>query len=158
MSNTASRMQRAELSLKAIDTVGRTCLMNNFFTVHNDWRRMGPVACDDFRVAPFQIDGNIGIPAAINEMLLQSQNDNIFLLPALPKKWASGKMEGLLARGNIICDIYWSGGKAGALLTSRNGVKIKEVRLGSGYTFAGGNSTVTVTLDSPLRLEFSAVK
>jgi alpha-L-fucosidase 2 len=157
MSNTASRMQRAELSLKAIDTLGRTCLMNNFFTVHNDWRRMGPVACDDFRVAPFQIDGNIGIPAAVNEMLLQSQDDNIFLLPALPKKWMSGKIEGLAARGNIICDIYWDNKKAGALLTSRNGVKIKEVRLGSGYTFEDGSSTAVVTLDSPLRLEFFAV-
>jgi alpha-L-fucosidase 2 len=131
--------------------------MNNFFTVHNDWRRMGPVACDDFRVAPFQIDGNIGIPAAVNEMLLQSQDDNIFLLPALPRKWTSGKIEGLAARGNIICDIYWDNKKASALLTSRNGVKIKEVRLGSGYTFKDGSSTAVVTLDSPLKLEFFAV-
>ena len=65
----AARMKRGETALKAIDTIARTCLMNNFFTVHNDWRRMGPITCADFRATPFQIDGNIGISEVINEML-----------------------------------------------------------------------------------------
>ena len=158
MSGIMARMQRGEKALKAIDTIARTCLMNNFFTVHNDWRRMGPVACDDFRIAPFQIDGSTGIPAAINEMLLQSQHDDIFLLPALPAKWEKGKIEGLLARGNIICDIYWHDGKASAVLTPRSGFKNKEIRLGSGYTFADGSSNAFYAFGSPLKIEFSFKK
>lgn len=154
MSGVMARMQHGETALKVINTIAQTCLMNNFFTVHNDWRRMGPAACDDFRIAPFQIDGNTGIPAAINEMLLQSQNEEIFLLPALPKKWINGKIEGLLARGNIICDIYWSAGKASAVLTPQNGFKHKKIRLGSGYTFADGSKNAVYSFESPLKLEF----
>lgn len=155
MSCVTARMGQSEKALFSIDTLARTCLMNNFFTVHNDWRRMGPASCDDFRPAPFQIDGNIGIPAAINEMLLQSQHDDIFLFPALPKKWASGKIEGLLARGNILCDIHWSDEKAHALLSPRGGSKHKEIRLGSGYVFPDGSSRMFFTFDSPLRIEFN---
>lgn len=158
MSCVMARMQRGEEALKAVGTIARTCLMNNFFTVHNDWRRMGPAACDDFRVAPFQIDGNIGIPPAINEMLLQSQNDEIFLLPALPEKWANGKIEGLLARGNILCDIYWKDGRARAVLNPRGGVRHKTIRLGSGYVFADGSSLADHTFSLPLELEFFEAK
>ncbi len=104
----AARMGKGERALYALDTIARTSLMNNFFTLHNDWRRMGPVYCRDFRIAPFQIDANIGIPAVINEMLLFSDGDDIVVLPALPKKWTCGKIEGLSARGGVICDILWN--------------------------------------------------
>lgn len=130
----AGRMERGDLALKVIDTISRTCLMNNFFTVHNDWRRMGPIACGDFRTAPFQIDGNIGIPAVINEMLIQSQQGDIFLLPALPTKWKQGHMKGLLVRGKILCDIFWEEGSGYAILRCENS-KSKWIRIGSGYTF-----------------------
>ena len=60
---------------------------------------------------PFQIDGNFGATAGITEMLLQSQNNEIHLLPALPNAWASGEISGLKARGNTIVDITWQQGK-----------------------------------------------
>ena len=104
----AARMGKGARALLLLETLAQTCLMNNLFTVHNDWRRMGPVSCADFRVAPFQIDANIGIPAAINDMLMYSYGDTIDLLPALPPKWKKGKIEGLLAHGGIICDIAWN--------------------------------------------------
>ena len=98
MAGIAARMRRSDVALLTIETITRTCLMNNLFTLHNDWRRMGPISCGDFRIVPFQIDANIGIPAVINEMLLQSRDHVITLLPSLPDKWERGHITGLLAR------------------------------------------------------------
>lgn len=60
---------------------------------------------------PFQIDGNFGAVSGITEMLLQSTPDTIYLLPALPDKWANGHVRGLCAMGNIQVDIAWQNGK-----------------------------------------------
>ncbi|MBT1702179.1 glycoside hydrolase family 95 protein [Chryseosolibacter indicus] len=85
---------------------------------------------------PFQIDGNFGATAGITEMLLQSHNDEILLLPALPKAWENGSIYGICARGGLVVDLDWKQGKldqvsilskTGGVFRIRYGSQIKEM-------------------------------
>jgi alpha-L-fucosidase 2 len=81
---------------------------------------------------PFQIDGNFGGASGMTEMVMQSRNDRIYLLPALPSAWPTGAMTGLRARGAVGVDVRWSGGKlTEAVLTAKEAGKHTVVLAGS---------------------------
>ncbi|MEO6176293.1 MAG: glycoside hydrolase family 95 protein [Flavobacterium circumlabens] len=71
---------------------------------------------------PFQIDGNFAGTAGVIEMLMQSQNKEIHLLPALPDAWTDGEIKGITAKGSFILDIKWNNGKmSNTRILSNNG-------------------------------------
>jgi alpha-L-fucosidase 2 len=80
----------------------------------------------------FSLDGNTAGAAGVAEMLLQSQVDEVHLLPALPSAWPQGSIKGLCARGGIEVSVAWTDGKlVSASLKSKHG-GTHSVRYGTG--------------------------
>lgn len=109
-----SRAWMINFNARLLDSVSATRNIQKFFEIS--------IADNLFdEHPPFQIDGNFGYTAGIAELLLQSHEGFLRILPAIPTNWKNGKISGLKARGNIEVDMEWTDGKLAKL-----GLKAKE--------------------------------
>ncbi len=133
MANLYARFGEGDRALECLEILSRSCVLNNLYTVHNDWRGMGIGVDMDW--APFQIDANMGWTAAGQEMLIVSYRGRVRVLPALPTAWGNGRFSGMRCRGGITVSVNWD-------------TKATRITM---VLHSASTQTVTVELPAPIR-------
>ena len=115
--NAWSRTKNGNRAYDLVRTILTECTLPNLWDSH----------------PPFQIDGNFGATAGIAEMLIQSHEGYIHILPALPDAWSNGSFNGLTARGGFTVSAKWENKRITEItVTSKLDSKLK-IFVGEGY-------------------------
>ena len=139
--NSRARLGEGDKAHKVYQELLRERTLPNLWTVH----------------PPFQIDANLGSMAGVAEMLLQSHEGVIKILPALPKAWNAGSFEGLVARGNFVVSCEWSEGKPKTIsIQSKTGgtCRIASPGIGAFVVKDAKGNAVQATGEGSGRIEF----
>lgn len=155
MSCIYSRLEKPDKALECLDILIRSCLINSFFTLHNDWRWMG-LTLGRGSFAPIQMDANMGFVNAVQEMLIFVSDDIVKLLPACPERFKKGKAENLrFMTGRV--SFEWDRDKKyfSCIFEACRDTKIKVIlpgfagkyKLTGGHTAAGSSETAGIAID-----------
>lgn len=139
----AARFGDQQMTAKLLEDFASKFLLSNLFSTHP--RQSGNTAC-------FQIDGNFGFVAGVAELLMQSHDGGINLLPAKPDNWRNGHIKGLRARGGFLVDIYWKNGeliKAAVTSTAGGRCRVRHGEMDVEFDTAANQ---TYPLDASLKL------
>lgn len=105
MANVFARLDDGNSAMESLGNLVKSTLISNFFTLHNDWRRMNVSL--DWDPSPVQLDANMGYVNAIQEMLLYTSPTALKILPALPACMPKGKVHSLRYVNGFV-DIEWN--------------------------------------------------
>ncbi len=150
MSALWARLGDGEAAVTELDLLCKACLLQNFFTLHNDWRHMGAsLALENFPdPLPMQLDALLGAANALQEMLAYAAGDSLRLLPALPSRLTAGSVQGMYTpQGRL--DIKWSAGHGQAVLTPRVDAPV-TVLLPD-----GGSQKLQLRRGEPVKIDFA---
>lgn len=106
MANTYARLGDGDRACECLELLSRAETGPNLLTYHNDWRGMG-LSMPWLASPPFQIDANLGMAAAVLEMLVISTPDCLRLLPGLPTRWPRGRVGHIACRGALTVALQW---------------------------------------------------
>ncbi|REE00152.1 glycoside hydrolase family 95 protein [Marinoscillum furvescens] len=135
--NFFARLQDAEKAHENILALQRKSTLPNLLDLH----------------PPFQIDGNFGVVSGITEMLMQSQDGEILVLPALPQAWPTGSIKGIVARGGFEVDIAWAEGKLTRLTVKSLLGNTAKIRYGNIYKTYEMDKGEVLTFNHLLEIE-----
>lgn len=113
-----ARLRDPKKAYGHIESMLSNLLEPNGFIIHPPTRGAG--SFDNV----YELDGNTGLTSCIAEMLMQSHNGVIRILPCLPEQWYKGEVKGLCARGGVTVDISWDQSSCKVYLRSKNNRRI----------------------------------
>jgi alpha-L-fucosidase 2 len=145
-----ARLGDGDAARDLISSMARSSGLPNLFSCCN--LRSAPKLMEDAK--PMQVDGNLGTVQAVIEMLLQSHDGEIAILPALPQSWSKGSFTGLVARGNVVVDAAWDECRLlHACLQPRVDGDV-VLKTGPGYALAAGDETILPDAEGRIRARF----